>query len=274
MINEILGLLMIFTLVYYPLQILLLVLAVRGGMTVLKVTTGSDIAKLASVTWRVMRFNGSFGLLIINVCAVAVLITGLKLMDPAFIDEFWQIRGSRGGFAGFYYIELFSRFPMILSLGGTFGVCIVVALFGTNFAASAALAVDNPPGHHQLWGIAGQFGKLFFVAILFVFVPQLAIILWAGGIDTTYVEYMLLDDYIVIGSAIYSMWTICLMAAASALAYKLHLVEDEVRRKRDIEELAGVGRSTGPQVDLKALRQARMGGVAVAPEDLIEDEEE
>lgn len=272
MINEILGLVMILVLIYYPLQMLLLVLAVRGGMTILKVTSGSDIAKLFSVTWRVLRFNGLLSVVIINLFTWATVITGLKLMNPEFIEELWRIGGSAGNFKVFYYAELMQTFPIVLWIGGTVGTCVAIATFAVNFAAASAMAVDNPPGHHGLWGIAGQFLNMFLLGVLFLVVPHIVIVMLSGGLSATVADTQLIDDLYLMIYGIYNIWTICLFAAAASLAYKIHLGDDEVRRKRDIEELSGLGRPTGPQVDLKALRQARMGGKRVAAEDIVSND--
>ena len=272
--NELLGFFMIMVLLFFPLQVLLGVLAVRGGMTILKVTKGSDLAKLMGVTWRALRFNGVLSVVIVNLFTWATIITGLKIMKPEFIDEFWRIRESTGRFQAFYLLELFQSFPIVLWLGSSVGSCVALAALSVNFAATSAMAVDNPPGHHQLWGIGAQFKNLFLLGVVFLIIPNVLSVFMAGGLGATAADAENMNPTVTIAFGIYSMWTICLFAAAAALAYKIHLGDDEIRRTRDIEELAGLARPTGPQVDLKALRQARMGGRQVSVEDMVADDED
>lgn len=271
--GELIGLIMIVSLLYYPLQMLLLVLAVRGGMTVLKVTSGSDIAKLGLVAWHVLRFNGLISVIIVNLFGFAVAITGLKIMKPGYIEEFWH-NMKYGGIARDYLIEQqYLEFPMMLALGNTFGLCLAIGIFAVNFAGQAAMAVDNPPRHHQLWGIGGQFWNVFILAMIFLFIPHFAAIYYAGGFTTTIADmYEKPVAQIVTGA--YGLWTICLMAAASAQAYKLYLVEDDTRRTRDIEAMAGSAQEARPAVDLASLRKARMGGVVINPYEMDDDKEE
>ena len=272
--DELLGLFMILVILFYPLQILLGVLAVRGGMTILKVTEGSDLAKLLGVTWRALRFNGVLSVVIVNLFTWATVITGLKIMKPEFIDEFWRIRESTGRFQAFYLIELFETFPIVLWLGSTVGSCVALAALLVNFAATSAMAVDNPPNHHQLWGLGAQFKNIFLLGVVFQIIPHIVMIYLAGGIEATSADVEALDDTVMIIYGTFILWTICLYAAAAAIAYKIHLGDDEIRRKRDIEELAGLARPSGPQVDLKALRQARMGGRKVSVQDMVVDDDD
>ena len=272
--DELLGFFMIFVIIFFPLQVLLGVLAVRGGMTILKVTKGSDLAKLMGVTWRTLRFNGLISVVIVNLFTWATVITGLKIMQPEFIDEFWRIRGSTGNYKGYYLLELFQGFPIVLWLGSTLGSCVALAALSVNFAATSATAVDNPPGHHQLWGVGAQFKNLFLLGVVFLMIPHIGMVFLSGGLSATAADAENISDTILIISAVYNLWTICLFAAAAAIGYKIHLGDDEVRRKRDIEELAGVARSSGPQVDIAALRRARMGGQLVSVEDMLADDDD
>ncbi len=273
LIDEPVALGMLVVLLYSPLQFFLMILAVRGGMTILRVTSGSDLGKLGGVTWRAMRFNGSLGTTIVNIFMWATIIAGLKILTPEFLEEFREIREGRGVFQDYYLEQLFQTFPIILLLGAVFGLVVAIATFATNFAGIAAMAVDNPPRHDQLWGIGGQFLNLFVTGMLFLFVPSALLIWFAGGetatsqdwFSTYNVAIFTYQDFtLTLNSAIviYAMWATCLIAAAAALAYKVYLGVDEERRKRDIEEMTGLI-NTGPKVDLKALRQARMGGQIV-----------
>lgn len=275
MAGEFIGLVMIIVLLYYPLQMLLLVLAVRGGMTVLKVTSGSDIAKLLGVTWRALRFSGVISFVIVNVIGLLTVITGLKFLRPNFIQDYWHIQKTGGIAKEYLREELLNEYPVILALGGTFGLCLAVALFAVNFAASAAMAVDNPPGHHTIWGIGAQFSNIFFLGILFMFIPHFVVIFLIGGISTTWEQVNAAPSMVLAIYGAYTTWTICLLAAAAALGYKLHLVDDEVRREHDIAEMTGTARDSRPAVDLAALRKARMGGVvSVDPYALGDDDDE
>lgn len=272
--EEIIGLVMLFVLLVAPILTLLSILAIRAGMTILKVTAGSDIARLGFVAARVLKFNVPLMVVIVFVFGMTSTITGLQLLDSGVIDEFQRVRGIKSRFQSYFLIEALKLFPVVLFGGWLVGAAIAFAGMAVNVAGSAAMAVDNPPNHHQIWGVGAQFFNLLLVALIFWIAPFTAAIIWLGGPQTPIIALADLHPYILYGAGVYFLWTFCILSAAAAVAYKIHLADDDTRRTREIEEMAGIAAAgSRPAVDLAALRKARMGGVvAVDPYALDEDD--
>lgn len=274
--EEIIGLIMLFVLLVEPILTLLSILAIRAGMTILKVTTGSEIGRIGSITFRVLKFNIPIMTMVVVVFGLTTTITGLQFLDSNVIEEFNRVRGFGSRFQSYFLFEIAKQFPLVLAGGWILGMGVAFSAMAVNIAGSAAMAVDNPPNHHQIWGIGAQFVNVFLVSLIFWVLPFIVVIILLGGVNTEVSILLELHPYVLYGAGIYILWTICVMAAAAAQAYKIHLVDDDVRRTRDIEEMAGLAAAgSRPAVDLSALRKARMGGVvAVDPYALGEDDED
>lgn len=281
--DEIIGLIMLFVLLVQPILTLLSILAIRAGMMILKVTEGSEIGKLGTVTWRALRFNIPIMSTIVVLFGLSSTITGLKLLDSTVIEDFNRVTGFASRFQAYFLLEIIKEFPVVLAGGWIFGMCVAFAGMAVNIAGSAAMAVASPPNHHQIWGVGAQFVNIFIVGLLVWFVPFVIGIFLIGGVQSNVITLFELRTFSIFGLEIHSLyfvgiyflWTICVMAAAAGVAYKIHLVNDDIRRTRDIEEMAGLAAADNrPAVDLKALRQARMGGVAAVNPYELDDEDE
>ncbi len=282
--DEIIGLVMLFVLLVQPILTLLSVLAIRAAMTVLKVTTGSEIGKLGFITWRVLRFNVPILSTVVTLFGLSTTIVGLNFLDTTIVEDFTHVTGFASRFQAYFIMEVVKEFPIVLLGGWILGLCVGFAAMAVNMAGSAAMAVASPPNHHQIWGVGAQFFNIFLVGLLVWVLPFFAWLFMLGGVQVTIEDLIQmgsinifgLDIALLYGVGLYVAWSICVMAASAAQGYKIHLVNDDIRRTRDIEEMAGLAAADArPAVDLKALRQARMGGVvAVDPYTLGGDDDE
>ena len=255
--DEPIALVMLVVLFVQPIFVFLSILAIRGGMMALKVTDGSEIGKLFSVTWRVLRFNVPLMMLIITLFGLSVMITGLNISGNPFLDELAQASSLSARFKSYFIKEAAVQFPVAVSAGWVLGICVAYAAMGVSVAAAAAMAVAKPPNHFTIWGIGAQFVNLLILSLVVLFLPFVLFIMAFGGMQLS-VEYLLgLDPFLYYGIAIYLVWAYCVLAAGAALAYSLTLVADEERRAAEMAAVAGVARDR-ERVDLAALRKSRM----------------
>lgn len=255
--EEPIALLMIIVLFWIPLNVLLSVLAIRGGLMILKVTDGAEIGKLFSVTFRILRFNVPLMGMIITLFGVATMYTMLNLMDSAYLENLNHANSLIGRFKSYFVAKAAVKFPIIATSGWVFGYCVAFAAMGVSMAAAAAMAGAKPPNHHTIWGIGAQFLNLFILTLVVIFIPYLMFIFAFGGFALD-VEYLAnIDPAIFIGADIYALWASSALYAGAALAYANHLKGEEERHATVIAELAGLG-ADRPKVDLAALRKSRM----------------
>ncbi|MEE9453421.1 MAG: hypothetical protein V3V13_03420 [Paracoccaceae bacterium] len=254
--DEFIGQMMLLVLFVLPVLTLLTVLAIRGGMTVLNVTDGSDIAKIMGVTTRVLLFHVPFIVIIIVLFGVSSTITGFKFMDNGYAEEFSRIAGLRSKFQSFFIKDIMMKFPIILFSGWIFGYCIAFAGMGVSMAGASAMAVAKPPNHHQIWGLGAQFGNLFGVALVVFFVPFVLGIFALGGLNAELKAILDLGVY-KYGVAVYFLWALCAMYASAAIAYGMTLETEDARHTAELEAMAGL-HADRPKVDLAALRKERM----------------
>ncbi len=255
--DEPIALVMLVVLFVQPIFVFLSILAIRGGMMALKVTDGSEIGKLFSVTWRVLRFNVPLMMLIITLFGLSVMITGLNISGNPFLDELARASSLSARFKSYFIKEAAVQFPVAVSAGWVLGICVAYAAMGVSVAAAAAMAVAKPPNHFTIWGIGAQFVNLLILSLVVLFLPFVLFIMAFGGMQLS-VEYLLgLDPFLYYGIAIYLVWAYCVLAAGAALAYSLTLVADEERRAAEMAAVAGVARDR-ERVDLAALRKSRM----------------
>ncbi len=255
--DEPIALAMLVVLFVQPILVLLFILAIRGGMMALKVTDGSEIGKLFSVTWRVLRFNVPLMTVIITLFGLSFMLTGLNLSGNPFLDELAEASSLSARFKSYFVKEAALQFPVAVSAGWVLGICVAYAAMGVSVAAAAAMAVAKPPNHFTIWGIGAQFVNLLVLSLVIVFVPFVLFVIAFGGMKLD-MEYLLgLDPFLYYSIAVYAIWAFCVLAAGAALAYSLALQAEEERRAAEMEAMAGMARDR-ERVDLAALRKSRM----------------
>ncbi len=271
--NQLLGLIILVVLFFQPIIVALSILCIRGALMALKATKGTDFGRLAGVLWRVLRFNVPLMVTIITLFGLSTMLTGMAFMDSDYFQNIMNARTADPSIQGATIISAVLEFPLILGTGWVFGFCVAVAAMGVSVAAASAMAVDKPPNHHQLWGIGGEFANILTVALIVIFLPYLFLVALA-----TFGTLALLLSYSSIllwGIGIFLLWSLCVLAAAIALGYSLTVEKSEIQRKRDMEEMAGLASEGVQKVDLKQLRQARMGGqIAPISAGIVDDDEE
>ncbi len=254
--DEFIGQMMLLVLFVLPVLTLLTVLAIRGGMTVLNVTDGSDIAKIMGVMTRVLRFHVPFMLIFVVVLGLSSTITGFKFMDNGYVEEFNRITSFSGKFQSFFIKDIMMKFPIMLFSGWILGYCIAFAGMGVSIAGASAMAVAKPPNHHQIWGLGAQFGNLLGVAMLVFFVPFILGVLVLGGLNAELKDILNLGVF-KYGVAIYFLWALCAIYASAAIAYGMTIETEDARHTAELEAMAGL-HADRPKVDLAALRKERM----------------
>ncbi|MBL4873586.1 MAG: hypothetical protein JKY41_09380 [Rhodobacteraceae bacterium] len=272
--NEPIALGMVIVLSIQPVLVLLSIFAIRGGMMALKVTRGTDLNSLGKVVFRIVRFNLPLMWVVTVLFGLSTTITGLRLMESNLVSDiqnleanepvrtinsdfgaqFQRVTESESKLDISNIIDLAGEFPVILVGGWLLGACIAFALLGVSVAAQSARAVDKPPNHHTIWGMASEFSNLLVLSLVLVIVPFI-IGVGAIGIDATLADLTALDTIVFYSALGYGTWAICALAAGAALAYSLTLKSTE-RKHQAI--LAAIGGAAQPTVDLKSLRQSRM----------------
>ncbi len=255
--DEPIALLMIIVLFWIPLNVLLSVLAIRGGLMILKVTKGAEIGKLFSVTFRILRFNVPLMAVIMVLFGVATMYTVLHLVDTSYLDNLGQANSLIGQFKSYFVAKAAVKFPIIALSGWVFGYCVAFAAMGVSMAAAAAMAVAKPPNHHTIWGLGAQFWNLFVLALVVIFLPYMLFIFAFGGPYLTLEGLSNIAPRFFMWSNIYMLWASSALYAGAALAYANHLKGEEERHRRAMDELAGL-QADRPQIDLAELRRSRM----------------
>ncbi|MHA1128122.1 MAG: hypothetical protein ACTSRN_04110, partial [Alphaproteobacteria bacterium] len=252
--SEPLALGMIVILLIQPYFVIQGILAVRGGMMVLGVTNGADLAMLGTVTFRVMRFNLTMMWIVIMLFGLASTITGLRILGSDFIDQFMQAKQISSIWDITAFFHLIGEFPLFLLGGWIFGFCVAIGLMGVSTAGAAAMAASRPPNHHSIWGIAAEFLNLFLLALVIMFLPFVVFVFALNGFDTTLGDLVNLTPVIQYSTAGYVLWTVCALSAGIALAYSITLKTDAEKHEAMLAAAGGMTRET---VDLKSLRESR-----------------
>lgn len=255
--DEIVAIIMLGGLFFMPVLAMLIVFAIRGGMTILRSTRGTDLGKVSSVTWRLLRFNFPLMNVIISLFGTVVMLGGMELINNQFLADFERVLGIRSRFQVFFIKEVLLTFPIGLMGGWILGICVAFAAMGVSMAASGAMAVSKPPNHHLIWGVGAQFFNILFVGLVVCMAPFCFAIFQIGGFDAQIKDLLAIDQTTLLIVAGYFIWSICVLCSASAIGYSLNLVTAEESRREAIKEMTSTLEPV-EKVDLAALRKSRM----------------
>lgn len=247
---------MVLLLSVQPILVLLAVFAMRGGLLALGAVRGTELNALAGVAVRIFRFNLPLSWVSISLFGLAGTLLGLRVLNSDFLEKFQNALEIDSLKDISRLVSLMGDFP-ILSLGGwIFGICVTLGLLGVPTAATSAMASVKPPNHHSIWGAAAEFTNLFLFSLIVLMIPFAASVVFMGP-TSTLKDLSELDPILSYAAIGYVTWSICALAAASALAYSITVKREAIEYEEMMEQIAGSG-SGAPTVDLKALRDSRM----------------
>ena len=248
--------------IYMPLLMFLYLCSVRAGLAALKATTAPSFGKLFKGSIRLMRFHFMISNLVMMVVGLGGMGFVIYKYNPMLIEVLTTHENRSMLLDINIMINEFSNIPIMVLFFPPLAISIAVGLVGASLGATAAWVAERGPQHDLIWGITSKFTPLFITAALVLVGPVGAIVALIGGPLDSVWNILFLSPTVRLAYFGFSMWAICVVAAAMALAYVITLKELEENKRKEEAEMMGTPLDPGDVRDLRLARQAQKELVA------------
>ena len=252
--NHPLAIFAIAVILYLPLALFLFLCAVRAGLASMGETNAPDFRKLATATFRLMRFHFMIGNLIFTLVGLGGAALVVRVAVPELAELVLALRSLPDLMQNPDFIPLFAQIPIVILVTGPVAVAFAVGLVGTSLGGTAAWAAEKGPEHDLIWGVGRQSDFLLATCAIVCVLPVLGLIVHLGGATVSLLAVFTLSATGYLVMAIYALWAVCAVAASIAVAYVKTMGDIRMEKRLMRQKIMGDAMASR---DVRALRLAR-----------------